>query len=274
MGILYVICAAVIIFLAFKTNLALGLLACAIVIAYAVYKYIPTFWAVKAQKAFEAGDFKESKRNYKKAMDTGRAKLQIRLNYVYVLMRTGDFDEAENLLNPVIRVSRLKKEEYRNMAKQQRCMIYYKTGRLDEAIEDAEEMFNDGYKNTTMYAMLGFFKLLTNKNLNEVTRFCEEAYEYNDEDRDIRDNLSICYYRQGKYEKAKELSDKIIEESPLFVEAYYHGAQIAEAMGDYQRGLELLEHVKDCRRSHMTTVSEEEVEKLRQRLALRAGKRA
>ena len=267
MGLLNVICIGFITFFAFKTNLYLGLALLLAMVIYGIYRYIPTYYAVRAQQAFSDGDFQESKNWYKKSMDTKRAKLQIRLNYVYVLMRTGDFEEGERLLDEVIRVRYLKKEEYRKMAKQQRCMIYYKTGRIDEAIEEAEEMFEDGYKNTTMYAMLGFFKLLTNKNINEVTKFCEEAYDYNDEDRDIRDNLSICYYRQGNYEKAKEISDKIIEDAPQFVEAHYHGAQIAEAMGDYKRANELLENIKNCRRSAMTTISEDDIEGLKRKIS-------
>lgn len=268
-ALLYGVLGAIVLFFAYKTSLVIGLAVTAVIIALAVYSYIPTFYAVKGQNAFSEGKYKEAARYYKKAMNTGRAKLQIRINYCYVLMRVGKFAEAEKLLDEVIRVGHLKKEEYRNMAKQQRCMVYYKTGRLDEALADAQEMFDEGYKNTVMYAMLGFFKFAAGQNINDVTKFCEEAYDYNDEDRDIRDNLSMCYLKLGRYEEAKEISDKILEDSPKFVEAYYHGAQIAKAMGDYSRAAELLENVKNCNRSKMTTVSEEDVEKLKREVSLR-----
>ena len=52
--------------------------------------------------------------------------------------------------------------------------------------------------------MLGFFKLLRNDDLDETTKLCEEAYDYNSDDRDIKDNLSICYFRKGEYEKAEK----------------------------------------------------------------------
>ena len=119
-----------------------------------------------------------------------------------MLLRTGYADEAEKVLDPIIRVKGLAPEK--NLAKQQRCMVYYKQGRLDEAIEDAQSMMNEGYRNSSIYGMLGYFKLLRNDDLDETTKLCEEAYDYNSDDRDIKDNLSICYFRKGEYEKAEK----------------------------------------------------------------------
>ena len=104
MGFIYAICVAVIVFLAFRASIVLGIIASLCVIAYAIYQYIPTFWAVRAQKAFADGNFQEAKRLYKKSVDTKHAKIQIRINYAYALMRTGDFDEAERILTPIVRM--------------------------------------------------------------------------------------------------------------------------------------------------------------------------
>lgn len=262
MNFIYAICAAAAIFFAFRFSWIIGIIVSLLVVIYAIYAYIPTFWAVKAQKAFADGDFKAAKRFYRKSVNTNRAKAQIRINYAYVLMRTGDFDEAEKILDPIVRAKYEKKQNLSLSAKQQRCMVYYKQGRLDEAMEDAMELFNSGYKNTQLYGMIGYFKLERGDNLNDVTAFCEEAYDYNSDDRDIMDNLSICYYKQGKYDKAAELSDKILEDAPKFVEAYYHGAQIALKRGEYEKAAELMSNIDDCRWSKMTTVSREDVDRL------------
>ncbi len=262
MGFIYAVCVAIIIFLAFRTSIVLGIIASLCVIAYAIYQYIPTFWAVRAQKAFADGNFQEAKRLYKKSVDTKHAKIQIRINYAYALMRTGDFDEAERVLTPIVRMKNTKKNNFKMNAKQQRCMVYYKQGRLDEAMEDAMEMFESGYKNTQMYGMIGYFKLIRGDDMDEVTKFCEEAYDFNSDDRDIMDNLSLCYYKKGEYDKAAELSDKIIADAPKFVEAYYHGAQIAVKRGEYKKAEELMSHIDECRWSNMTTVSREEVDEL------------
>lgn len=253
---------AVVVF-SYKISIWLGLLLSLATLIYGVYAYIPSYWAIKAQNAFNDGDFKLAERMYKKSIGTGRAKPNIKINYAYTLMRTGKFNEAEKILDNLIRTRDPKLEAVRKTAKQQRCMVYYKQGRLDEAMNDALEMFDNGnYKNTQLYGMIGYFKLISGKNLAEATKFCEEAYEYNSDDRDIMDNLSLCYYEMGDYDKAAKLSDKIIEDAPKFVEAYYHGAQIAVKRGEYKKAKELMSHIDSCRWSNMTTVSRDEVDEL------------
>ncbi len=261
MTIIYILCAAILIVLAYKFNILLGLGITALLLAYGIYSFIPNYYVIKANKAYQAGDFNESKKWYKKAYDTGRAKINIKISYAYILLRTGDTDEAEDVLNRIIRVKGVKPEN-KLKAKQQRCMVYFKQGRLDEALEEAYEIYDNGnYKNTTLYGMLGYFKYL-NDDVDEALRFCLEAYEYNSDDRDIMDNLSLCYYKKGEYEKARELSDKIISSNPQFVEAYYHGAQIAVKCGNYETAREYLDKIPGCRWSNMTTVTHEEVEEL------------
>ncbi len=81
-------------------------------------------------------------------------------------------------------------------------------------------MMNEGYRNSSIYGMLGYFKLLRNDDLDETTKLCEEAYDYNSDDRDIKDNLSICYFRKGEYEKAEKISDELVGSAPNFVEVF------------------------------------------------------
>lgn len=268
MTIIYIICAAILIVLAYKFNTLLGLGITALLLAYGIYSFIPNYYVIRANKAYQAGDFEESKKWYKKAYNTGRAKINIKISYAYILLRTGDTDEAEDVLNRIIRIKGVKPET-KIKAKQQRCMVYFKQGRLDEALEEAYEIYDNGnYKNTTLYGMLGYFKYL-NDDVDEALRFCLEAYEYNSDDRDIMDNLSLCYYKKGEYEKAKELSDKIISANPRFVEAYYHGAQIAVKCGNYDTAKGYLEKIPGCRWSNMTTVTREEVEELKKEVDLK-----
>lgn len=237
-------------------------------IIYCIYLGIPNYHVIKAQGAMADGDYKKAIRSYKKAIATKRAGANVKINYAYTLMRVGEFDRAESVLDDVIRLDNSKNEDIKNAAKQQLCMVYYKQGRMREALSSAYKMFNDGYKNSNLYAMLGYFKILCNEPIDDVTRFCEEAYEFNSDNRDIVDNLSICYYKQGRYKEAKELSDKILEKNPQFVEAYYHGAQIAIKCGDTKRAKELASKIDSCNRSDMTTISESEVNKLKREVGL------
>ena len=50
--------------------------------------------------------------------------------------------------------------------------------------------------------------------------------------------------------------------APNFVEGFYHGIQIAMKLNKYDKAAEYAEKLKECKRSGMTTVTEEEVNKL------------
>ncbi len=267
MKLIYTLILCIILVLAYRQSWILGIIASVVIFGYLIYKYMPQFYRVKGRQCFGAGDYKGAKRYFEKAVNTGHAKGDIRMEYSYVLLRTGDIDEAEQVVNNMLCYKI--KPEYRGRAIIQRCMCYYKRGNLDEAIEDGMELFEEGYRSIMLYGMLGFFKILKAPMAQETFDFCKEAYEYADDDRDIRDNMLICYYNRGEYEKAKELSDMVLEDKPKFVEAWYHGAQIDCKLGDYAAAAEKLEHIKDCNRSFMTTIPEEDVEALKEKVALK-----
>ena len=256
--IVLIVAAAVI---CFKWNAIVGLILTVLMLGLVAYNKRPSFYAIKGRTAFANGDFAEAKRWYEKAMNTGKAQVSTRIEYSDALMRIGKFEEAEQVLNNILRYKL--KPENEKVAKLRRCMVYYKMDNLKEAYEDAMEIYNDGYKTTYLYGLLGYLKIQMDKNGDDTLAFCQEAYDYNSDDRDITDNLAICYYNKGEYEKAKELSDKILEGNPQFVEAYYHGALIEYALKNYKKVIEYLDKTPDCRWSTMTTVTKEEVEELR-----------
>ena len=185
---------------------------------------------------------------------------EAKMEYTYILMRTGDFVEAQQNMDRLL--SYKLEPQKRNLAILQRCMCYYKNNNLDEAYKDASELYDDGYRSIMLYGLLGYFKLLKAPKSKDTFDFCMEAYEYADDDRDICDNLLMCYYNNEEYSKAKEISDKIIEKTPKFVEAWYHAAQVDVALGNYKSAKEKLSNIPYCNRSNMTTIPEKDVDKL------------
>lgn len=232
-----------------------------LVILYYIYKFIPQIFAMNGRKLYLQGHFDEGAYWFGRAVGTKRANPYIKLEYSYVLLRTGDVEKAEQIVNSVLG-SRKVDPKIRGKAVIQRCMCYYKRDNLAEAMEDAWELYDDGYRSISLYGMMGYFKILTDPMSEETFRFCKEAYDYADDDRDIRDNMLICHYNRGEYEKAKEISDKVLENEPMFVEAWYHAAQVDYKLGLYEDAAEKLGRIKECHRSFMTTVPEEDVEKL------------
>lgn len=227
---------------------------------WALTTIIPFSYKYKSRKALANGNFSDAKRFYQKALKCSKYKFNTQMEYVYIILRTGDFEEALNEMNRLL--SYKMEPQNRNIAIIQRCMCYYKTGDLDNAYDDAQELYNDGYRSIMLYGLLGYFKILKAPLSDETLEFCLEAFDYADDDRDICDNLLICYYNRGDYNKAKEISDSVIENDPKFVEAWYHAAQIDVALNDYKSARKKLDKIEDCNRSTMTTISESDVEAL------------
>lgn len=263
MSFLYVILGVVVIAIAFKINTWLGVGILAAIAAFGIYQYLPMYYVTRGNQAFQRGDEQEAYKWYKKGYDTGRMNVKTKSSYAYLLMRLDKADEAEKILDPIIRVKGLDPKK-KNVAKQQRCMVYYRQGRIKEAVDEAMELYNDGYRTSNLYGMLGYFKQLNGDDMDEVLKICEEAYEYDKDNRDILDNLALCYYKLGRYEDAEKISDELMANSDTFVEGCYHGAQIALALGKHDKAKELLSKLAECKRSAMTTITEEEIEKLRQ----------
>lgn len=227
---------------------------------YLISIIIPFSYKYRSRKALANGDFVNAKRYYQRALKCSKYNFKTQMEYVYIILRTGDFEEALDVMNKLL--SYKMEPKNRNLATIQRCMCYYKTGNLKDAYKDAQEMYDDGYRSIMLYGLLGYFKILKEPLSDETFEFCLEAYEYADDDRDICDNLLICYYNRGEYQKAKEISDAVLDKAPKFVEAWYHGAQIDIALGDYKSAREKLDKIPDCNRSPMTTIPEEDVKEL------------
>lgn len=255
---------AFLIFFGFKTGFWTGIIVSVLALGFVIYKAIPTVYAFLGNSAYNKDDEEKALAFYDKAVSTGRSGAAIAITYVLMLMRTGKMDKALSVVNNIIADRKTKLQE-KYTAKQYRSLIYFKQGDKEEALQDAYEIFEE-CKNTTMYGLLGYLKLACDEPIPETLDFCKEAYDYNDEDRDIVDNLVLAYYKNGEYDKAEELASDLVEMSPKFVEAYYHSALIATAKGDNTKAKELLEHIGECTRTALTTVSEEEIDNLKREL--------
>ncbi|MCD8391033.1 MAG: tetratricopeptide repeat protein [Firmicutes bacterium] len=246
----------VIIALAFRKSIVWGVLALVLACAYAVYLMLPRLYAMQLQKAFRDGDYEKTKAIYEK--HSKRLNFQQKASYAYMLIQMGEPAEAAELMSFFIRMQGLDAKN-RAIAKRQRCLAYYRLARYEEALKDARDVYEDGYMTKNMYGLMGMIMLVLDNDLAETTKFCEEAYEYDEDDRDIQDNMSICYYLQGDLDMAAEINSYVREENPEFVEGYYHGAQIFIKQKKYKEAKELLEKIPSCNRTPNTTVSEEAV---------------
>ena len=261
MDFIAILAAVTVSVIAWAVNKIAGAVVTAAALGYIVYKAYPIMMALKGKKAYAAGDRESACRAYGRAIKTGRANSVIQLEYSDLLMQTGRTDKAKDFLDGMLR--KKLPNDTRNVLKLRRCMAYFQQGNKEEAYSDAEEIYNDGFKTTYLYALLGFFKLDRDGKSEDTFNFCKEAFEYNDSDRDITDNYALALYYKGEYDRADGIYNVMTEKHPAFVEGFYHGALAAYEIGNYKKTAEYLDKTEECKWSPMTTVTKEEVSELK-----------
>ena len=242
----------------------IGLIATGVLLIIGGYKFLPYIYYFMGNKAFSENRPSDAIKWYKKAAATKRADDKIMVGYGTLLLRTGNPVEAEKIFDAIV-CKKSAKSEDKSRAKQFRSLCYYKQGRMDEAMEDAKELFAE-YRTTINYGIMGLFMAVSGTPDDELLKFCLEAYEYNSDDRDLVDNLVVAYLRGKNYEEAKKLCEELVENHPQFIEGFYHGAIAELNLGNKEKAAEYLEKINDCRRTYMTTVSQEDIEKLKAEL--------
>lgn len=264
-ALLYFIICAGLIFIGFKFNLFVGLAITAFLVIVIFRLNYPKYLLGRANAEFNQKNYTTAFKLYEKAYKSGVRKFDVDLSYAQALLRTGKPEKALEIVNRLIGMSGLKKE-YKLFAKQTRVLINYKLGDIEEAYDEAKEMFEDGYTTSNMYCLVGLLMLAKGEPLEETYSFCEKAYDYDSDNRDNVDNLLVCCIKKGEFQRAKELAEDITEENPSFIEGWYHFAQVCEATGDREKAIECLEKAKEGDRSFLTTVSVEEIEDLESKL--------
>ena len=254
MNILLFIAAAYLIYSAFRVNAILGFVAIVALVLYGYLKWYPGFCVMQARKIYRKDPEKSLKwfsRAEKHRMNIGQMEV-----YAYYLLREGKVEKSEEIYKKLLSASL--RHELRLKIRAEYAVLLSKTGRIDEAIEELEEI-TVHYTNTTTYGSLGYLYLLKDS-VRKALNYNEEAYDYNSDDPVILDNLTQLYIKLGDYNKAKKYADEMLEKKPYFAESYYDSAFVYMKLGDIKRAKELLEDARCCRLTFMSTVKEEDID--------------
>lgn len=182
--------------------------------------------------------------------------------YGYVLLRSGKTDEAEVQFRRLLPITKRESPE-RHKLQNMLALTYWKQGHLDEAIEELEEAVNAGYKTTQIYQNLGILYNLSD-NHEKALKFNLEAYDYNDDDNIIMDNLADAYAINGDLEKSAEVYEKLMKRDPepRFPEAYYGYGRVLIKLGQREKGIDMIEKSLTKSFSYMSIKTRDEVEKM------------
>jgi len=234
------------------------LLAIIVLVLVAFYALRPTWYAGRGNAELMKGNAEKALSLFEKGASFPNAKPPQQIGYAYLLMKTGDPKKAEQVLEAAL--AKTKPGITRMQGLLNLATSYWLQGRKDEAVAKLEAVHGE-YKNTTVYANLGYFKLL-HGDLEEALAVNKEAYEYNDSDVSILDNLAQTYFMLGRYEEAAEWYEKTVAKKPKHAESYYYYALTLQKLGKPEEALEQARAAVGKPLSLVTPCSREDVDGL------------
>ena len=199
---------------------------------------------------------------YHLAYKTGHMSPNCRISYSAYCLRENMFEFGEHLLTEVISSRRSAAPEKLN-AKHNLAILLWKKGDLPSAISLMEVVHKQLF-NTPTYASLGVLYLEDAKKTGDFEKhlpFMIEAYEYNDEDKTICDNLGELYILMNEFDKAKDVYETLLQTNFITPVPYYHYAQVLKALGDNAGAKIQLQKALNCKFTSVITITKEDVEK-------------
>ncbi len=206
---------------------------------------------------YQKGEIESAFSWFERAQKRGMTSNQ-KITYAYYLLREGKAEQSERLLKEVI--MSVSNPQMKNLAKANYATLLIRTDRVEEAVEELEEIL-PYFKNTTVYGSLGYAYILSG-DLEKAKTFNQEAYEYNSENTIILDNMIQLYDKLSDYETAYTYVQKQLEKKPGFIEAYYNIAKVEKALGKIEDAKEHLEYALSLRVTFLSSVNHEDVKAL------------
>lgn len=220
-----------IIFTAFTKHVLLGILAIIIYLAYLIYKKRNNIFASLANSAHLKGDTELSLKWLDRAYQVDPKHHQIVITYGYNLLKYGHFDHAEKVLEQLITPNST--PSHRSSINMNLALVRWKQNRLEEAISMLE-VINERMKTSVLYGSLGYL-YIEQGNLERALTYNLEAYDYNETNTVILDNLGLNYIQLNEWNKAEDIYNKLIPLKPKFPEAYYHQGLVHDNKGEFSQ---------------------------------------
>lgn len=239
-------------------NLFLGILLLLVIAAVMIYMRWTGICIMLAMRNHSKGDMQKAFEWFEKGYKHGMTNQQ-KVNYAYYLMRDGQLEKSEQVYTRLLGF-RLPQDD-RNYAKSNYAILLWKMGNIDGAIEELEEIF-PYYRTTNVYGTLGYMYILKG-DMKKAKEFNDEAYEYNNENTVILDNVTQVYEKLGLLEQAEKYADELMAQKPTFKEGLYDIAKVKLKCKKYDEARKALEAAYEIKPTFMTTVTEEQLDELK-----------
>ncbi len=243
---------------------------------------------VDGNKLIEAGKTEEGRakhdealKYYAQAYDAGLDRVGMLMSYGVLLMRRGEYEKAREVYLRVHYKPGLSKDDRFDL-RNNYSICLWRLGKLDEAIATIKRAAADN-KTTLVYTTLGLFLILKAEetgDFSEAIAFNNEAYEYDDEDAAILDNIGFLHMvmeerarREGDAEKARaerklayDFFTRAHKIKPRQITTLYYLAKMLEEDGQKERAKEFIDASLEGAFSSICPVSREEAEALRDKI--------
>lgn len=247
----------IVILIGFQIHWMVGVVLIVAILGYSLYSSRAVIYAQRGNLAFMKGDEAKALELLEKAHRTGKGNPQHMVGYAYLLLKTGKYAEAEQLLKDIL--AKKPADLVRLQANINLATVYWLTDRKSEGLELLEEMQQE-FKNTKLYGNLGYYKILQGDDLEGALAFNLEAYEYNSDDLTILDNLAQNYYYLGRLEEAAEMYEKVMAKQPRNADSYYFYAMTLEKLGRLEEAKEQIAKAKERELALVTPLKREDIE--------------
>ena len=254
--LLLIIALIIVIIIAFNIHVLVGWGLILVLVGTMLFTSRASIYALIGSRAFAKGELKKALVWYRKAYASKPCPDKQRIGYGYLLMRSGEPAQAEQVLEQLVKLSR--NRETRVQAQCNLATAYWLQGKKSEGLALLEEVFDD-YKNTLVYGNLGYFKIL-HGDLNEALAFNLEAYTYNEGDLTILDNLALNYHLLGQIDEAEQLFQKLMLKTPKYAEPYYYYCQNLQQQGKTEAAIEQINLALKKDLSFVTPITRDQIE--------------
>lgn len=223
----------------------------------------------------------EALKQYEEAYQAGYRQSNALQGYSLLLMRKGDFPKAREIMLETSKDKTMKPED-RFTLRVDYSICQWKMGNVDKAIETIQTAAQ-GRQNGTVYATLGMYlvdQARRTGNFEEAIRLNEEAYEYDEEDAGVLDNMGQMYLAMSEWSeksgdaalaaeqraKAMDYLKKAYEIKPEQISSSYFLAKMLHESGDDAQARKVLGSVIDLPFSAMLQISREQALELQKKI--------